>query len=133
MIYVWHILKETIPLIQLISKQWLDICQHNILTTSLLINAEAKGDIKKGDGSKSEDKDSSTGNTAGAHVEDTTKIEESTVPDRAPSIGAHVLERNVQSSNSAPTVKEILGAHPMDNDDFWGNTNPTDVSNPHSE
>ena len=24
-------------------------------------------------------------------------------------------------------VEEILGAHPV-NDDFWGNTNPTDVS-----
>ena len=25
-------------------------------------------------------------------------------------------------------MEEILGAHPIDNDDFWGNTNATDVS-----
>ena len=25
-------------------------------------------------------------------------------------------------------MENILGAHPMDNDDFWGYTNPTDVS-----
>ena len=24
-------------------------------------------------------------------------------------------------------MEEILGAHPMNDDDFWGNTNPTDV------
>ena len=27
-----------------------------------------------------------------------------------------------------PTVEEILEAHPMNDDDFWGSTNPTDVS-----
>ena len=37
-------------------------------------------------------------------------------------------ETNVQWSNSPRTVEEILGAYLMDNDDFWGNTNPTDVS-----
>ena len=45
-IYVWHVLKETIPLIHLILKQWLDICQHNIPTTRPLINVEAKREIK---------------------------------------------------------------------------------------
>ena len=50
---------------------------------------------KKGDASKFEDKDSNTGGTAGAHVEDTTTTEEFTVPNRAPSIGAHVSETNV--------------------------------------
>ena len=39
-----------------------------------------------------------------------------------------MLETNEQSSNSSRTVEEILGAHPINNDDFWGNTNPTDVS-----
>ena len=87
-----------------------------------------KWDKKKGDESKFEDKDRITGNTAGAHNEDTTTTEESTLPNRTPSIGAHVLETNVQSSNSSRTVEEILGAHPIDDDDFWGNTNPTDVS-----
>ena len=87
-----------------------------------------KGDKKKGDESESEDKDSITGGTAGAHVEDTTTTEESTVPNRTSSISAHVPETNVQSSNSSRNVEEILGAHPIDDDDFWGNTNPTDVS-----
>ena len=84
-----------------------------------------KGDKKKGDESKSKDKDSNMGGTAGAHVEDTTTTEESTVPSRAPSIGAH--ETNVQSSNSPRTMEEILGAHPMDDDEFWSNTNLTDM------
>ena len=86
-----------------------------------------KGDKKKGAESKSEDKDSTTDNTAGAHVEDTTTNEESTVPNKIPNIGTHVSETNVQSSNSLHTVEEILNIHPIDNDDFWGNTNPTDV------
>ena len=41
-----------------------------------------KGDKKKGEESKSEDKDSITGGTAGAHVEDSTTNEESTVQKR---------------------------------------------------
>ena len=88
---------------------------------------DKKGDKRKGDDSKSEDKDSNTGGTAGAHVEDTTTTEESTAPSGGASIGAHVLETNQESSRPSRTVDEILGAHPID-DDFWGNTNPTDVS-----
>ena len=87
-----------------------------------------KGDKKKGDKSKSEDKDSNMGGTIGVHVEDTTTTEESTVPNGAPSIGAHVSDTNVQLSNSTRTVEEILGAHLTGEDDFWGNTNPTDLS-----
>ena len=49
-----------------------------------------KGNKKKGDGSKSEDNTSITGNTADAHVEDITTTEESTVPNRTPSITTHV-------------------------------------------
>ena len=86
------------------------------------------GDKKKGDEPKSEDKDSNTGGTTGAHVEDTTTTEESIPPSRTPSIGGHVSETNVQSSNSLRTMEEILGAHPIDDDNLWGNTNPTDVS-----
>ena len=51
------------------------------------------GDKKKGNDSKSEDKDSNTGGTAGAHVEDTTTTEESTAPSEVPSISAHVSEQ----------------------------------------
>ena len=87
-----------------------------------------KGDKRKGDDSKSEDKDSNTGGTAGAHVEDTTTTEESTAPSGGASIGAHVLETNQESSRPSRTVDEILGAHPMGGDEFWGNTNPGDVS-----
>ena len=76
------------------------------------------GDKKKADESKPEDKDSITGGTVGAHVEDTTTIEEFTIPNGTPSIGAHVLETNVQPSDSSRTMEEILGAHPIVNDDF---------------
>ena len=87
-----------------------------------------KGNKKKGDELKPEDKDSITGNTAGAHVENTTTTKESTPPKGTPNIGAHVSETNIQSSNASCTVKEILDAHPVDDDDFCGNTIPTDVS-----
>ena len=87
-----------------------------------------KGDKKKDDESKSEDKNSNMGGTAGAHVESTTTTEESTVPNGAPSIGVHMLETNILLSDSSRTGEEILGVHPLDDDDFWGNTNPTDVS-----
>ena len=58
-----------------------------------------KGDKRKGDVSKSEDKDSNTGGTAGAHVEDTTTTEESTPPSGGASIGDHVSDTNQESSN----------------------------------
>ena len=75
-----------------------------------------------------EDKDSNTGDTVGAYVGDTTTTEESTTPSGGASIGNHLSETNVQSSRPSRTVKEILGAHPMNNDNFWGGTNPGDVS-----
>ena len=87
-----------------------------------------KGDKRKGDNLKSEGKDSNTGSTASAHVEDTTTTEESTTPSGGASIGAHVLETNQKSSRPSRTVDEILGAHPMDGDEFWGNNNLGDVS-----
>lgn len=54
-----------------------------------------KGDRKKGDESKSKDKYSITGNTVGAHVEDTKTTKEFTPSNRTPSIGVHVSETNV--------------------------------------
>ena len=86
-----------------------------------------KGDKRKGDGSKSKDKESNTGGTAGAHVETTTTNEDSTAPSGGPSLGAHVSKTNQAPSRPRRTVEEILGAHPI-NDDFGGNTNPSDVS-----
>ena len=87
-----------------------------------------KGDKRKDNDSKPEDKDSNTGGTAGAHIEDTTTTEEYNAPSGAPSIGIHVSEINLQSSRSPRTIEEILGVHSMNDDDFWSNTNPADVS-----
>ena len=87
-----------------------------------------KGDKSKGDNPKSEDKDSNMGDTAGAHIGDTTTTEESIASSGGASIGIHVSETNVQSSCSSSTVEEILRAHPMNDDDFWGGTTPGDVS-----
>ena len=87
-----------------------------------------KGNKRKGDNSKSEDNNSNTGGTASAHVEDTATPEDSTAPNGGASIVAHVLEINQESYRPSRTIDDILGAHPMDGDDFWGNTNPGDVS-----
>ena len=81
---------------------------------------DKKGNKKKGDDLKSEDKDSNTGGTDGAHVDNTMTTKESTAPSRVPSISAHVSETNVQSSSSPRTMEEILGAYPMNDNDFWG-------------
>ena len=88
---------------------------------------EAKKEKRKGDDSKSEGKDSNTGGTAGAHVEGTTMNEDSTTSSGGTSLGTSVSETNQVSSRLSRTVDEILGEHPV-NDDFWDNTNPTDVS-----
>ena len=85
-----------------------------------------KGNKRKGDDPKSEDKDSNMGGTAGAHVEDTTTNEDTTAPSGGDSIGAQVLETNQTLSCPSRTVDEILGSHPV-TDDFWDNTNPTNV------
>ena len=86
-----------------------------------------KENKRKGDDPKSEDKDSNTSGTAGAHIEDTITNEDTTAPSGGSSLGAHLSETNQASSRSLRTVNEILRAHPV-NDDFWDNTNPTDVS-----
>ena len=86
-----------------------------------------KGDRRKGDDSKFENKDSNTGSTAGAQVEDTTTNEDSIAPSGGASLGAHILETNQALSRPSRTANKILGAHPVD-DDFWDNTNPTDMS-----
>ena len=87
-----------------------------------------KGDKNKGNDPKPEFKDSNIGDTADAHVGDTTTTKKSNTPSRGASISAQIFETNEQLSRPSRTVKEILGAHPMNNDNFWGNTNPGDVS-----
>ena len=67
-----------------------------------------KGDKNKGDDPKSKDKVINTGDTAGAHVGDTTTTEESTIPIGGASIGAHVLETNEQPSRPSRTVEKSL-------------------------
>ena len=55
---------------------------------------DKKENKRKGDGSKLEDKDSNTGGSVGAHVEDTITNEHSTAPSGGASLGAHVSETN---------------------------------------
>ena len=86
-----------------------------------------KGNKRKGDDPKYEDKDSNVGGTTGAHVEDTTTNEDPITPSGGSSLGSHVSETNQALSRQSRMVNEILGAHPV-NDDFQENTNPTDVS-----
>ena len=79
-----------------------------------------KGDKRKRDDSKSEDKDSNTCGTAGApgaHIEDTTINEDSNAPSGGASLGAHVLETIYAPSRPSRKVDEMLGAH-LVNDDF---------------
>ena len=47
---------------------------------------------KKGDDTKSEDSDTTTTGTAGAHVGEVTTPQDSTAPSKGASIGAHVSE-----------------------------------------
>ena len=63
-----------------------------------------KRNKRKGDAPKFEDKDSSTGGTAGAHVEDTTTNEDTTAPSGGASLGAHVSETNQALSRQSCTT-----------------------------
>ena len=88
---------------------------------------QRKNKQRKGDDSKPEDKDNITGGIAGAHVEDNTTNENTTPPSGGDSLGAHDSELSQAASHPSHTVEEILGTHSID-DNFWENTNPTDVS-----
>ena len=48
-------------------------------------------------------------------------------PSEGASLGAHISEINQALFRQLRTIDELLGAHPVNND-FWDNTNPTDVS-----
>ena len=91
---------------------------------------DKKGDrsVKKGNDPKFEDKNSNTAGSTDIHVGDTTPPEESTASSRGASIGAHILEAIEQSSRSTRFVEDIFGAHFMGDDDFWGETNQSDMS-----
>ena len=75
-----------------------------------------KGGKRKEDESKSEDNDSITGGTAGAHIEDTTTNEDTTAPSRGASLGSHFSESNQALPLPSRTVDGILGAHPINDD-----------------
>ena len=90
-------------------------------------NKKGDKDSKKGDDSKSEDKDSISTGTAGAHVGDVTTPQDSTAPSNGSSIGAHVSEIMEPAFRPARSVEELLAAHPVD-DAIWNHTNPNDVS-----
>ena len=87
---------------------------------------QCKNKQRKGIDPKSEDKDNTTGDTPGAHVEDTTTNEDITAPSGGASLGAHVSETSQATSRPSRMVEEILEAHPID-DTFWEYTNPSDV------
>ena len=55
-------------------------------------NKRGDKNSKMGDDSKSEDTDSTTTSTAGAHVGDVTSSRDSTAPSKGSSIGAHLSE-----------------------------------------
>ena len=55
-------------------------------------NKRGDNNSKKGDNSKSEDKDITTMGTAGAHIGEVTTPQDSTAPSKGSSIGAHVSE-----------------------------------------
>ena len=76
---------------------------------------------------QSEDKNNTTIGTVGAHVEDNTTNEDTTAPSGEANLGVRISETNQTTSPTSHTVEQILGAHPT-NDDFWKNTNSTDVS-----
>ena len=76
-----------------------------------------KGNKRKEDDPKSEDKDSNGCGTAGAQVEDTTTNEDTTAPSRGASLGTHVSETIQASSCQSHTVDGIIGTY-LINDDF---------------
>ena len=61
-------------------------------------NGKKGGSKNSRDDPQYNDKDSNTGGTAGAHVEDTITTGESAATSGGASIGAHILERNEQLS-----------------------------------
>ena len=82
---------------------------------------------KKGDDAKSEDSNTTTTGTAGAHVGEVTAPQDSTAPSKGASIGAHVSEILQQAFYPARSVEELLAAHPVD-DAIWSQTNTSDLS-----
>ena len=80
-----------------------------------------------GDDSRSEDSNTTTTGTAGAHIEEVTPPQDSTAPSKGSSIGANISEITEPAFCPARSVEELLAAH-LVNDAIWRVTNPSDVS-----
>ena len=68
------------------------LLQYNIKTVNSPCNKKGDKNRKKGDETKSEDKDNSNTGTVGAHVGETTTPQDSSTPSNGSSIGAHVSD-----------------------------------------
>ena len=90
-------------------------------------NKRGDRNSKKGDDSKSEDKDSTTTGTAGVHLGEVTTSQDSTIPSEGSSIGTYISEIAEPAFHPAQSAEELLAAHPVD-DAIWSHTNPSDVS-----
>ena len=101
--------------------------QYNNKVPNNPCNKRRDRNLKKGDDGKSEDSDTTTTGTAGAHVGEVATLQASTAPSVGSSIGAHVSEIAQPAFRPARSVEELLAAHPI-NDAIWSHTNPSDVS-----
>ena len=104
--------------------------QYNTKTPNNQRDKKGDTNSKKGDDSKSEDKDSTNTGTTGAHMGDAMTPPDSTASRNGSSIGAHIGDapKDVDSLFRRPqTVDKLLAAHPID-DAIWDHTNPSDVS-----
>ena len=68
--------------------------QYNIKTVNNPYDKKEDKNRKKGDETKSEDKDNSDTSTTGAHVGETITSQDSSTPSNGSSIGAHVSDVN---------------------------------------
>ena len=86
--YILHLLTQE-PL-----SKWQDSYCRNIISRPPIIHTTKKGDKneKKGDETKSEDKDNSNIGTAGGYVGKTTTLQDSSTSSNRSSICAHVLD-----------------------------------------
>ena len=81
---------------------------------------------QKGDDAKSEDSDTTTTGSAGAHVGEVTP-QNSAALSKGASIGAYISEISQPTFCPSRSVEELVVAHPV-NDTIWNHSNQSDVS-----
>ena len=101
--------------------------QYNIKTVNKLRNKEGDKNRKKGDETKSEDKDNSNTGTAGVHVGETTTPQDASTPSNGSSIGAHISNVTEPVVWSTQSIQDILAAHPI-GDTILSHTDAWEVS-----